>query len=156
MEPKVLRRLLSKFTVGDGCWEWTAPLSGMGYAQFYDGNRKPMAHRVVYELLVGPIPEGLQLDHLCRVRHCVNPHHLEPVTARENLIRGQGFIAANVRKTHCKEGHELTPENTRIVRETERQCRTCQRVKGLAYYHAVRREKVLAYQRERRARRRTS
>lgn len=136
MEPEVLRRLLSKFTVGEDCWEWQAPLGSGGYGQFWNGQRRPMAHRVVYELLVGPIPPGLDLDHLCRNRRCVRPDHLEPVTRRENLIRGEGFIGINARKTHCIHGHEFTPSNTRIVTSTgERQCITCKRRSDLAVYY---------------------
>lgn len=79
--------------------------------------------------MVGPIPEGLDLDHLCRVRQCVNPDHLEPVTARENLMRSPLTQASiNSAKTHCKRGHEFTPDNTRIFPKSgSRCCKTCER-----------------------------
>ncbi len=72
----------------DGCWRWTGSVTPQGYGMFAFSDEGKRAHRVMYELLVGPIPEGLTLDHLCRVRHCVNPEHLEPVTLAENVRRG--------------------------------------------------------------------
>lgn len=108
------------------CWLWTASRSD-GYGHFHVSRARMPAHRYAYELLVGPIPEGLILDHLCRVRHCVNPAHLEPVTSAENTLRGYGMPARNARKTHCKYGHEFTPENTRRTR-LGRECRTCRRL----------------------------
>lgn len=87
----VIDRIADKFTVGDGCWEWTASRTLDGYGQIHIGPDRQMGygHRVVYEMLVGPIPEGLQLDHLCRNRGCTRPDHLEPVTQAENLRRGR-------------------------------------------------------------------
>jgi hypothetical protein len=85
----LLDRMADKFTVGDGCWEWGGAKSD-GYGQIRSGGRGPLlkAHTVMYELLVGPVPEGLMLDHLCRHRGCVRPDHLEPVTNQENARRG--------------------------------------------------------------------
>jgi hypothetical protein len=83
------------------------------------------AHRLFYEQLVGPIPDGLQLDHLCRVRHCVNPDHLEPVTQTANVLRGIGPTAVNAGKTHCVHGHPFTPDNTYINKQGNRHCRAC-------------------------------
>ncbi|MDP9224875.1 MAG: HNH endonuclease [Actinomycetota bacterium] len=85
----------------------------------------PLAHRVAYELLVGPIPEGLTLDHLCRNTSCVNPQHLEPVTVRENVLRGMGWGAKNKRKTHCHRGHPFDAKNTLRIPGGTRKCRTC-------------------------------
>jgi hypothetical protein len=79
-------------------------------------------------LLVGPIPEGKQLDHLCRNRACINPEHLEPVTAKENILRGESFSAKNARKTHCIHGHELSGDNLRILKHG-RVCLECRRTK---------------------------
>ncbi len=110
-----------------GCWEWTAGKNSTGYGQFYFHLRLERAHRVAYTLLVGPIPEGLAIDHLCRNRGCVNPSHLEPVTNRENLLRGDTLPAANVRKTHCPQGHAYDEANTYITKRGLRMCKACSR-----------------------------
>ncbi|MEU7240240.1 HNH endonuclease signature motif containing protein [Streptomyces sparsogenes] len=94
-----------------------------------------MAHRFAYETLVGPIPEHLQLDHLCRVRHCVNPDHLEPVSSRENTRRGRSQAGINGRKTHCQKGHPFDSANT-YVWKGSRACRTCR-----SEYARLRRER---------------
>ena len=108
----------------ESCWIWTAALDQDGYGKCRrDGVKR--AHRVAYEELVGPIPAGLHLDHLCRVRECVNPEHLQPVTNLLNLMRGQTFAAINAAKTHCPKGHEYTPENTQRKANGSRICRTC-------------------------------
>ena len=111
----------------DACWVWLAGRQSAGYGLFYlDGSPK-VAHRVAYEITVGPIPDGMQLDHLCRVRACVNPGHLEPVSNRENALRGVGPTAVNAAKTSCVRGHGFTPENTRISPSSgKRTCRTCE------------------------------
>ena len=125
LDRTVPARFANKVTVQpDGCWHWTAGRTPDGYGKFWSNGGYAYAHRWAYELLVGPIPDGLALDHLCRVRHCVNPQHLEPVTTAENASRGEGITAANERKTHCLRGHEFTPENT-YERPEGRRCRTC-------------------------------
>lgn len=103
---------------GDDCWLWTGLVQSNGYGVFNVAGRPQRAHRVSYEMHVGPIPPGLQIDHLCRVRKCVNPAHLEPVTARENSRRAM--------RTHCVNGHEFTSENT-YMNGGKRYCRTCRR-----------------------------
>lgn len=108
-----------------GCWLWTASCQYTGYGRYRYNGKDCRAHRASYEIFVGTIPDGLDLDHLCRVRKCVNPEHLEPVTRRENLNRGIGISAINHHKTHCKNGHEFTPENTYITPAGYRQCQTC-------------------------------
>lgn len=131
--PKVDRR------GDDECWPWLASENGHGYGQFtvyIDGKmRARAAHRVVYQLLVGPIPEGLDLDHLCRSRICVNPAHLEPVTRRENLLRGITLPAAEVERTHCPRGHAYDEVNT-YLHGGQRHCRACRRERMAAYYLA--------------------
>jgi hypothetical protein len=113
-----------------GCWLWTGSEKGHGgYGGFKYKNKTLRAHRVSYELHVGPIPPGLTLDHLCRVRFCVNPKHLEPVTHKENSLRGYGVGAINFRKTHCIHGHEFNKSNTRIRTDGRgRECLACKRV----------------------------
>ena len=128
-EPSELRaekRFWNSIWLGDGCWLWTATKNPNGYGTFWDGRKTWRAHRFAYELLVGPIPEGLQLDHLCRVRDCVNPDHLEPVTNAENTLRA---YKSNGPKTHCKWGHEYTEENTihRAINRKWRKCRECKK-----------------------------
>ena len=94
-------------TTGE-CWLWTGSLDGAGYGRFTVSaeRRARQAYRIAYELFVGPIPEGLTLDHLCRVRRCVNPAHLEPVTQGVNVMRSPLSVSGrNIRKAHCPRGH---------------------------------------------------
>lgn len=122
----------SKIDRTKDCWNWKGALSGGGYGQVHlKDNKTVRAHRLTYELLVGPIPAGLQLDHLCRNRKCVNPKHLEPVTRRVNILRGVGASAQNAKRTLCKNGHPLNEENTFWRKgkwgEPWRQCIPCRR-----------------------------
>lgn len=115
-----------------GCWLWTGSLNHLGYARFFitiaPRTRVSIAaHTFAYESLVGPSPTDLEPDHLCRVRHCVNPAHIEWVTHQENVRRGTSMVATNVLKTHCPQGHEYTLENTRIGPKGKRYCRICTR-----------------------------
>lgn len=115
-----------------GCWEFAGYRSPKGYGILGRSGRMYRAHRYVYELLVGPIPDELVLDHLCRVRHCVNPAHLEPVTNVENLRRGSPGSPFSGPREHCKRGHEFTEENTRIEiygGVSHRKCVTCKRAR---------------------------
>lgn len=120
--------LLSRvsITAAADCWLWFGRVGPDGYGTF----RSKMAHRLVYTELVGPVPDGLQLDHRCRNRQCVNPLHLEPVSAAENHHRGinPGLSrgAEMAARTHCPKGHEYTADNT-YARRGKRECRTCRR-----------------------------
>lgn len=121
---EILDYLAGKILVDDGCWEWAGAHTSEGYASGSIGGKWVSPHRASYEALVGPIPEGLELDHLCRNRGCVRPNHLEPVTHAENIRRGQrGRLSWH--KTHCKRGHELAGENLYIRPNGNRTCKTC-------------------------------
>lgn len=137
--PTLSKRLLSKvdrdgpILVQSGtsgpCWMWVGSRCRVGYGWFSISGRQKRAHRVVYELLVGPIPDGRTIDHLCRNPSCVNPEHLEAVTPYENFIRGFSPPARNTRKTHCPEGHPLSSDNLidGAARRGKRSCKTCVR-----------------------------
>lgn len=103
------------------CWRWTGHRSSGGYGQFHLERVIVPAHRVSYEMEKGPVPDGLQLDHLCRVRECVRPLHLEPVTPGENIRRA--YAAA----THCRNGHPKTPETTVFKSDGSPRCAICKR-----------------------------
>ena len=127
-------RLWEKALIGDprSCWRWTGSTARGGYAKLRVGRNLRYAHRVAYELVVGSIPSGMELDHLCRVHDCINPLHLEPVTHRENGIRGNGWSGTNSRKTHCLNNHLFDDLNTYWVRG-HRQCRACNRLAVARY-----------------------
>ena len=121
------------FKAPTGCWIWKGPLSHDGYARAHG----KYVHRTMYESHVAVIPKGITLDHICRVRNCVNPTHLDPVTLAENISRGDYGWRGKL--THCKHGHEFTSDNT-IVKPTggrngdgSRQCRECGRIAQRAY-----------------------
>ena len=107
-----------------GCWLWTGSLSHNGYGAF-SGAHTSRAHRLAYEYYKEPIPANGQLDHLCRVRCCVNPDHLEVVTNKTNVLRGIGVTAENAKRTHCIYGHAYTEQNTRYRKTGGRACREC-------------------------------
>ena len=126
-------RLLGRAVINweTGCWEWTGHLNHHGYGQVHlRGNRRQTlkAHRASYEMTYGPIPDGLQIDHLCRVRHCINPAHLEAVTGHENALRRLGKTAGD---TRCGRGHEYTPDDiyTNASGDVIRRCRACRRIR---------------------------
>ncbi|GGH34102.1 HNH endonuclease [Microbacterium album] len=123
-------RFWSKVDKSGDCWLWTAATT-YGYGRFAITKRQMIgAHRFAWETVNGPVPDGMVIDHLCRIRLCVNPAHMEVVTNGENVLRGEGLSALNARKTHCKNGHEFTPENTIVTKNPSgngRACRECRR-----------------------------
>jgi hypothetical protein len=126
-------RVASKIKVdAAGCWLWQGYVTPKGYGRVKWKGKVERVHRLVYETLVGEIPHGLVTDHLCRVRRCCNPAHVEPVTIAENTRRGiPGRY--NAKKTHCKRGHEFDAENTYLHRG-RRQCRACATIRSLETY----------------------
>lgn len=126
------QKFLDKIQVGiSGCWLWTAARGRKGYARFGVNRKIYQAYRWSYEHFIGPIQEGLQLDHFCRAHHCVNPNHLEPVTCKENLLRGDTIQAHNAQKTHCVNGHPFDEKNTLHCKINGRVCRKCRRIRRL-------------------------
>mgnify|MGYP001580768529 CR=1 FL=1 len=123
-----------------GCWLWTDALTDKGYGKFWLIHRQYFSHVVSWERIYGRTPDGLELDHKCRMPACVNPQHLEPVTHRENILRGlRNIISINARKISCAQGHQFTSENTFINKHGHRQCRTCKRARDkLRYYKSPR------------------
>lgn len=126
-----------------GCWLWTAGLDKDGYGTFSirleNRDRSRRAHRISYELYVGPIPDGLVIDHLCCIRNCVNPKHLEPVTVQENTLRGTSAAGLVARLGVCCRGHDMLGDNVYVSPGGERQCRECKRIRGREYDKSDRR-----------------
>lgn len=131
------------------CWQWSGALTG-GYGRMYVRGVQVFAHRWSYERFVGPIPAGLQVDHLCRNRACTNPTHLEPVTSKENTLRGMSPSAVHARMTKCHQGHDYTEANTRWVRRPElssgvaRACILCERARSKRSHDAARARRAAA------------
>ena len=125
-------RFWSKVEKTDTCWLWKAGKTIDNYGRFKLNGKTQRSHRLSFEFHKGKIPDGLQIDHLCKNRLCCNPDHLEAVTCKENINRGlTGYNTknnVNKKKTHCKRGHEYTPENTYVWRGM-RDCRECTRIR---------------------------
>jgi hypothetical protein len=120
----------------DGCWEWTAFKQPAGYGTFQLHGRSSLAHRVAYELEHGPIPNGLEIDHLCKNPSCVRPSHLEAVTREENMRRAPSWGGfANKAKTHCLRGHAYDEGNTVHLKGGGRTCLICKRERNRKYEH---------------------
>lgn len=120
------------------CWLWNGPLKKDGYAHISMGGKMYNAHRLVYRHLVGEIAPGIELDHICRVRHCVNPAHLDPVSPRENTYRSgtNNVCVAHAMQTHCKHGHIFDTWTSPSSGKTRRFCRTCALDAARRSYHA--------------------
>lgn len=117
----VIDRFYSKVVALENCWQWVAATDRNGYGQFWHNGQMRKAHRVNWELMVGEIPNGLELDHTCRNRRCVNPSHLEPVTHQINIQRAQSV------REECPQGHSYHGDNLRINKRGHRVCRECHR-----------------------------
>lgn len=138
-------RLLRHVLIGDGCWSWIGALrNGYGVINGHRRNER-LAHRVAYETWVGPIPDGLTLDHICHTydetclggqgclhRRCINPTHLEPVTINENVSRGRKHYSS---RTHCPSGHPFSVENTALRSDGGRRCKVCRNAQERRRYH---------------------
>lgn len=127
MKQDTFERFIAKVHIKPGCWLWEGAISSSGYGNFGIWPKTASAHRFAYESFVGPVPAGLELDHLCRTPLCCNPNHLEPVTRRENTIRGTAPPALNAVKSECLRGHAFVPENTYLDRNGGRSCLQCRR-----------------------------
>lgn len=125
-------RFWAKVTKTESCWLWTGGKTIGGYGTFgVSAGVSKLAHRFAYELSTGPIPAGYDIDHLCRTRHCVNPAHLEAVSHRVNMLRGDTCVARNAAKTRCRRGHELAGDNLRMNARGDRVCRLCANLRVL-------------------------
>lgn len=118
----------------DGCWLWARPQHD-GYGRFTAGPSrvKLMAHRWIYEHMIAEIPEGTEIDHLCKRRNCVNPYHLDPVTQRVNSLRSDNIGGVNTRKVRCNSGHPFDVANTYITPDGRRECRQCRKAASARY-----------------------
>jgi hypothetical protein len=124
-----LTRWLKYVNKTDACWIWIGDKLRLGYGRFWFAGKTRLAHRWFYEYMLGELPKHLTLDHLCRNRLCVKLTHLEPVTIRENTLRGSGAAAQNARKTHCLRDHKFSTGNTYTWKSRQRQCKICRRLR---------------------------
>jgi hypothetical protein len=126
---ELITRFWDKVDKTDGCWLWKEHVSPTGYCNFRVGKTKEYSHRFAWEISNNAkIPKDMTVDHLCKIRHCVNPNHLEIVSRGENALRGDGPCAKNLRKKLCKRGHELT-SYVRDDNKKYRACRVCCKLK---------------------------
>lgn len=134
-------RFWSRVNKTDTCWLWTGHLASDGYGQIYNGKSSVYVHRLSLSFIGKTIPKGMEVDHLCRVKNCLNPEHLEVVTRKENILRGEGAAAKCARKTHCVRGHELNADNI-YPGKTYRQCKVCVGIRNKKHATAIRNKSV--------------
>ncbi len=147
---KIKARIQKHIVVDEqtGCWIWQGDKVKGGYGRTCVDGRKWLSHRASYAAHKGPIPDGLTIDHLCKREPCCNPDHLEPVTMKENTMRGNSFSRINAEKTHCALGHPFEGDNLYRYKDGRRECRTCMIVRQRAYY-AANRERLIKRERAR-------
>jgi len=138
--PRIKPRPMPGVKVSGPCILWPGYINPYGYGVISYNYRSHHAHRFLYQLAFGPLPSNIHVDHLCRNRSCININHLEPVTIRENILRGMGIAAVNARKTKCKRGHPLTGHNL-ILRPSGKRGRNC-RICKLSWTREARRRKA--------------
>jgi hypothetical protein len=131
--PILVTRFNDKVEKTSSCWVWKNAKDKDGYGIFWDQTKIIKAHRFSYQLFKDKIPQGLQINHLCKNTSCVNPNHLEVVSCRENLMKGDTIAKQNAEKTHCKRGHEFNNKNTRFFKN-ERYCLPCHQELQRQYY----------------------
>ena len=138
MTPERVAKIFRKIEIipFSGCWIWMGVTNNKGYGRVVDGGKRMVMHRYLYEFFKRPIQDGKQIDHLCRVRCCVNPEHLEQVSSKENTYRGNGPTSINRAKTHCIYGHAFDEVNTMYL-SRQRRCRKCD-------YRSFRKQRKLA------------
>jgi len=132
-----LDAILAKCEIGD-CWTWQAAKNEHGYGFLNDRGKMRKVHRVVWESLVGPIPTGLEIDHLCKVRNCCNPDHLRTVTHRQNLAASRGRSM----DSHCKYGHEMIDGSVYVAPNGSRRCNICKKARRKEQYQQFKKELV--------------
>lgn len=150
-DPEKIKAQIQRHVIIDeatGCWLWQGDSVKGGYGRTFVDGRKWLAHRAAFTAYKGPIPEGLTLDHLCKRQACCNPEHTEPVTMKENTMRGNSFSRINAEKTHCSRGHELAGDNLYRYNDGRRDCRQCMSIRYVAYY-AANRERIIKRERAR-------
>lgn len=122
----IKEKIEKNIRINNNCWMWNGAKDKDGYGTFCYNTKKEKVHRISYKLWMGELDPTLTIDHLCNIRSCCNPTHLQQVTIKRNVLRSNGLTAINKRKTHCIHGHPFSPQNTYLYRGTHRQCKTCQ------------------------------